>query len=138
MLLQKGGSGTLPPPGFTTPRWEEFRQQWEETPAPTTDAVVVGPAVITMGHDDSEGMDIALKDDVKGHTFGWDNESPARQVEVKGFKAEWRPVSNGEFEAFLRGPGKGLASVPVSWTEVDGQYMVGPHPSLGCDSLIAL
>jgi formylglycine-generating enzyme required for sulfatase activity len=72
--------------------------------------------------------------DVHNHVFGWDNESPARIVHVKRFKAEWRPVTNGEFEKFmLGGEGTGVVSMPKSWIQdEDGEYkvrtMFGPVP----------
>ncbi|KDR75270.1 hypothetical protein GALMADRAFT_249266 [Galerina marginata CBS 339.88] len=122
MLIQKAGSGTLPPPGFTTPPWEELAAQWASFPQPTTSTVLVGPASVVMGHDDSEADDKSLDfaEDVKGHTFGWDNESPRREVQVAPFKAEWRPVTNREFERFWRSsPGKDTVQMPKSWVVDD-------------------
>lgn len=118
MLIQRACSGTLPPPGFTVPPWEELAEQWASLPAPSTCTVVVGSASVTLGHDDSEEDDKLphlSETTVQGHTFGWDNESPVRPVQVGAFKAEWRPVTNGEFERFWRGPGKGIVEVPKSW-----------------------
>uniref|UniRef100_A0A8H7Y2K3 Uncharacterized protein n=1 Tax=Psilocybe cubensis TaxID=181762 RepID=A0A8H7Y2K3_PSICU len=126
MLIQRACSGTLPPPGFTVPLWEELAEQWASLPTPSTSTVVVEPANLILGHNDSEGDDKLphlSESTVQGHTFGWDNESPARQVHVEAFKAEWRPVTNGEFERFWRGPGKNLVQVPKSWV-VDEQGAV--------------
>ncbi|KAF8895713.1 C-type lectin protein [Gymnopilus junonius] len=123
MLIQKAGSGTLPPPGFITPPWEDLAAQWASILPPDTQSVLVGPASLTMGHDDSEGEDklAHLAADVQGRTFGWDNESPRRVVSVGAFRAEWRPVTNG------------LVELPKSWVlEEDGSVkvrtMYGPVP----------
>lgn len=128
MLIQRAGSGTLPPPGFITPPWDDLATQWTSLPRPTCSTVVVGPGSVTLGHEDSEADDKVphlAETRVRGHTFGWDNESPARQVHVGSFKAEWRPVTNGEFEIFWRGPGKDLVQVPKSWVEENGVLQVG-------------
>ncbi|TFK44450.1 C-type lectin protein [Crucibulum laeve] len=126
MLLQRAGTGTLPPPGFTTPSWEVLVRQWNSIPAPSTPTVLIGPAIVTLGHEDSEALDqlpeFAL--DVEGRTFGWDNESPARTTEVKAFKADWRPVTNGEFMSFWRGASKGCVEMPKSWVMEDGEVKV--------------
>ncbi|KAL1696034.1 C-type lectin protein [Schizophyllum commune] len=136
MLIQRAGTGTLPPPGFTPPPWDLLKAQWNATLAPATPTVTLGPATITLGHDDSEGNDFALKsegedceehhteDDIIHHEFGWDNESPARAVEVGAFRAEWRPVTNGEFEVYWRA-GEGKVPMPKSWVEEDDEVKVG-------------
>ena len=121
MLIQRVGSGTLPPAGFAVPPWEDLARQWASIPTPSTSGVLVGPATVILGHQDSEGDDKSpeFTEDVVGHTFGWDNESPPRAVKVGQFKAEWRLVTNGEFEVFWRGPGKDLVEMPKSWIEDD-------------------
>ncbi|KAH9936844.1 C-type lectin protein [Epithele typhae] len=118
MLIQRAGTGMLPPPGFAPPPWETLAAQWDATPAPRTATVELGPATITLGHDDQEPDDElpALAGDVSAHEFGWDNESPARAVDVPKFRVEWRPVTNGEFLAFWRGAGAGKVDMPASWT----------------------
>ncbi|KAL1710676.1 C-type lectin protein [Schizophyllum commune] len=141
MLIQRAGTGTLPPPGFTPPPWDLLKAQWDATPAPTTPTVTLGPATITLGHDDSEGEDFGrergddesqhaeevarqyTEDEIVNHEFGWDNESPARAVEVGAFRAEWRPVTNGEFEAYWR-RSEGKVPMPKSWVEEDGEVKV--------------
>ncbi|KAG6809208.1 hypothetical protein H0H92_001163, partial [Tricholoma furcatifolium] len=120
MLIQRAGTagGTLPPPGFTSPPWDSLAAQWDSHPLPATPTVVLGPATITLGHDDSEAHDVlpGIADIVDDHVFGWDNESPKRPLDVGAFRAEWRPVTNGEFEAFWRTQwGADVARVPGSW-----------------------
>ncbi|KXN87358.1 hypothetical protein AN958_08910 [Leucoagaricus sp. SymC.cos] len=136
MLLQRAGTGTRPPFGFTHPPWHILSSQWSQTTPPSTSTVTIGPSTITLGHDDSEALDKLPSHihDIHNHIFGWDNESPARTVQVKQFRAEWRPVTNGEFEMFmLEGKGKNVISMPKSWVQdEDGEYkvrtMFGPVP----------
>lgn len=122
ILIQRAGSGTRPPPGFTVPNWQLLIQQWKSIPLPCFPDVIVGPATITLGHDDSEAEDDIprIAQDVIGHTFGWDNESPARAIEVGAFRAEWRPVTNKEFEIYRNNQGKNFVGLPKSWVEDDG------------------
>ncbi|EMD31755.1 hypothetical protein CERSUDRAFT_162503 [Gelatoporia subvermispora B] len=126
MLIQRAGTGILPPPGFATPPWRALAEQWDAIPAPATPYLEVGPCTLLMGHNDQEPDDLvtALSGAVAGHTFGWDNESPRRAVELKGFRVEWRPITNGEFLAFFQGPGKGRVAFPPSWIEEQGETKV--------------
>ena len=119
MLLQRAGSGTLPPTGFIAPPWTSLAEDWNKTPAPRAKTVTLGPAVVSLGHDDDEGED-DTKSLTEGHEFGWDNEHPKRQVNVDRFKIEWRPVTNGEFSQFYFGAGNGKVSFPASWVDDDG------------------
>ena len=124
MLIQRAGTGTLPPPGFQSPNWDALVEQWSMNPAPSTSAALVGPANLTMGHDDSEADDKLAFDPVEiaDHTFGWDNESPARIVHVKQFKADWRPITNLEYENFCLSTGR--QDLPKSWTQEEGKNKV--------------
>ncbi|KAF7315228.1 hypothetical protein MIND_00037200 [Mycena indigotica] len=118
MLIQRAGTGTLPPTGFATPPWQLLKQQWDATPKPTSESVTLGPCTITLGHHDSEGEDFLPELEAEGHEYGWDNESPARQVHVGQFRASWRPVTNREFFTFWM---KGKADLPKSWVEDQGE-----------------
>ena len=137
MLIQRAGTGMLPPPGFATPPWEALAAQWDAAPLPPTETVQLGPCTFTLGHDDQEPDDLlpSLSLAVPGHELGWDNESPARAVHVGAFRVSWRPITNGEFEAFWRGPGKDRVEMPASWveSEEDGgevhvRTLYGPVP----------
>jgi formylglycine-generating enzyme required for sulfatase activity len=79
-----------------------------------------------LGHDDSEADDqdplLNGIDDVVNRTYGWDNESPARVVEVGAFKAEWRPITNDEYMAFWKSSTD--KELPKSWVEEDGEIKV--------------
>ncbi|KAF4567498.1 hypothetical protein EYR40_006503 [Pleurotus pulmonarius] len=132
MLIQRAGTGTLPPPGFVTPPFARLSQQWDVIPPPSTPTVQLGPATVTLGHEDSEGDDftadgkaVEADESFLSQEWGWDNESPARTVEVGAFRAEWRPISNSEFEAYWRGEGKDKVSMPKSWVmSEDGEAQV--------------
>lgn len=125
MLIQRAGTGTLPPPGFSTPQWSLLASQWNTIPPPSSHILTLGPSTITTGHYDSEGDDADpdSQNKIQG-TFGWDNESPERTVQVQRFNIEWRPVTNGEFLRFMTGIGHGKVQAPASWVEESGDYMV--------------
>ena len=118
MLIQRAGTGTLPPPGFSVPSWSELSSQWDLTPLPPTPTVSLGGCTLVMGHDDTESDDLLPETAarIEGHNFGWDNESPRREVYVHPFKAEWRPITNGEFLAFYLSQ-SGKIPMPPSWVQ---------------------
>lgn len=126
ILIQRGGSGTLPPPGIMPPFWDILEGQWNNIPFPSSETVEVGPATVTLGHPDSEGDDRseAVEMAVDGHVFGWDNENPERRYEVAAFRVEWRPVSNLEYHTFWSANGSPQSGLPVSWVEESGEILV--------------
>ena len=130
MLLQGAGipGGTLPPPGFAIPQWELLGGQWAAAEQPAQPTVNLGPATVTIGHDDPEALDEeeTNKYDLKDVEFGWDNEHPKREVQVDEFRIEWRPVSNGQFYEIYEKGGKDVVKLPASWVEVDGEIQVSP------------
>jgi hypothetical protein len=119
MLIQCAGSGTLPPTGFITPPWTSLAEGWNTNPAPQTKTVTLGPAIVSLGHDDDEADDDDTRSLVEGYELGWDNEHPKRQVDVGCFKIEWRPVTNGEFYQFYIKVGirSDKVSFPASWVD---------------------
>ena len=86
-----------------------------------------------MGHDDTESDDLLHETaaSIEGHNFGWDNESPRREVYVHPFKAEWRPITNNEFLAFYLSQ-SGKIPMPPSWVqdadtnEINVRTLYGP------------
>jgi len=122
----------FPLPVFITPSWTSLAEDWNTRPAPQSKTVTLGPAVISLGHDDDEADDNDTKSLVEGHEFGWDNEHPKRQVDVPRFKIEWRPVTNSEFYQFYIGAGSGQVSFPASWVDDGGiikvRTLYGPVP----------
>ncbi|EIN06452.1 hypothetical protein PUNSTDRAFT_105460 [Punctularia strigosozonata HHB-11173 SS5] len=133
MLIQRAGTGTLPPPGFPSPDYDALTAEWSLIQKPSTPTITLGPAQVWLGHDDSELDDLlpslsALspeerRRDVDEHEFGWDNESPRRVVEVGKFMAEWRPVTNAEYMAFWKGAGQSRP-MPTTWVEEDGELKI--------------
>jgi formylglycine-generating enzyme required for sulfatase activity len=121
MLLQRAGTGTIPPPEFGAPSWMSLARGWNAAPKPDSPTVTLGPADVVIGHNDLEADDtkVELTDDVE---FGWDNENPRRTVRVGKFRAEWRPITNGEFFAFWKAEGKDKVPFPCSWVQ-DGDHV---------------
>lgn len=120
MLIQRAGSGTLPPAGFITPPWASLAESWNAIPRPRSKTVTLGPAFVSLGHDDVEADDDDSESSVGDYEFGWDLEHPKRQVNVPRFEIEWQPVTNGEFYEFYMGAGNGKVSFPASWVDTDG------------------
>ena len=127
MLIQTHKA--LPPPDFTPPPWAQLGQSWKEADMGSNALIeptaLIKSQTISLGHDDIEAQDSQAWDDgeIRSHEFGWDNESPARAVQVGAFRAEWRPVTNGEFEAYRR-KSEGRVPMPKSWVEEEGEVKV--------------
>jgi formylglycine-generating enzyme required for sulfatase activity len=124
MLLQRAGTGTIPPPDFIPPPWSSFSAAWDAAPQPKFPTVTLGPATISLGHDDPETDGEADCVDVEDHAFGWDNEHPKREVHVDEFRIEWRPVTNGQFYDFYLGSGKDKVQLPATWVYQGGEIAV--------------
>ncbi|TFK23689.1 DUF323 domain-containing protein [Coprinopsis marcescibilis] len=124
MLIQRAGTGTLPPRGFRSPEWTILSKQWNQISPPSSCMAQLGPAQLMMGHDDSEADDKLPHNpaDIVDHNFGWDNESPARVVEVGRFNVDWRPITNSEYESFCKETRR--SELPKSWVREDGENKV--------------
>ena len=128
MLIQRmhsDGMRTLPPPGFNPPLWDELFQERESIPPPVSNTVVLGPETLVVGLDDCETDDLLpeLEHNIVGHEFGWDNESPRKDIQVEKFDIDFRPISNGESYEFWKQDGRDLA-MPVSWVGEGGEIKV--------------
>ncbi|KIM54605.1 hypothetical protein SCLCIDRAFT_60276, partial [Scleroderma citrinum Foug A] len=149
MLIQRAGTGTIPPPDFIPPPWESLAASWNAAPRPASPTVVIEATNVTIGIGDleSEDSDPVKSLEVNGHVFGWDNESPKREVAVDAFRIEWRLVTNGEFFEFYKRTTEATDSLsvndnarleskldfPASWAETEsGEIQVrtlyGPVP----------
>ena len=86
-------------------------------------------AKLTIGLNDAEN------DEGPDRFFGWDNERPARSVDVKAFEAHGRPISNGEYAYFLETTHSDR--LPASWTRKDasasGDDMANGVGSTACN-----
>lgn len=81
-------------------------------------------STVEIGHDDTEADDLQAYD--PAHEFGWDVEHPKRSVDVKEFKMDALPVTNGEYAQWLESKGETANSelFPASWSwkgDKDGQ-----------------
>ncbi|ORY20909.1 hypothetical protein BCR39DRAFT_554493 [Naematelia encephala] len=118
---------TLPPTAVAKPQWEVLAKRWEAEATPK-EVISLSGGTVVMGHDDLEEEDKAFpdKNGWADHEFGWDNENPKIEVEVKPFKVDSLPVSNGEYRAFLESIDVKLTAkiAPASWVEVDGVWHV--------------
>jgi len=103
MLVQS--EKTLPPPGTIYPDFEAMAMQAKQA-AVTNEWFTIPEADIEIGLDDPD-------DDASKHYFGWDNERPKRSVHVPSFKAQGRPITNGEFAHYLEK--NSITQIPASW-----------------------
>lgn len=125
MLLQRAGTGTIPPPGFVHPPWSSLKIGWDAVPLPTSPTVTLGPATVIIGHDDDDAIDESDRcQNDENHEFGWDIEHPARAVDVAQFQISWRPVTNGELYRFYSEGGKDKIAFPASWIKDGDEIMV--------------
>ncbi|KAH7089271.1 hypothetical protein FB567DRAFT_591382 [Paraphoma chrysanthemicola] len=106
MLIQS--EKVLPPPGTVAPDFQALARQSAAIAVPN-EWFTVPEADIKIGLDDPE------RDTNTKRYFGWDNERPQRSVRVKSFRAKARPITNGEFAAYLAQTGK--TKIPASWSE---------------------
>jgi len=123
MLLQRAGTGTIPPPGFAVPPWASLKASWDLISPPRSATVTLGPSTVTLGHYDPEIGDESEMD-IENHEFGWDNEHPRRTVNVGTFTISWRPVTNGELYSFYIAEGKDKIEFPASWVKEGDRILV--------------
>ncbi|KAI1386175.1 C-type lectin protein [Hypoxylon trugodes] len=106
MMLQS--DKTLPPPHTKRPNFEALAQgayaarvenEWFNIPEQE----------ITIGLDDPEDVLDSTKH------FGWDNEKPPRRVQVHGFQAKGRPITNEEYALYMYNTK--TTTPPASWAE---------------------
>ncbi|KAH9820884.1 Histidine-specific methyltransferase, SAM-dependent [Teratosphaeria destructans] len=83
--------------------------QWFDIPAQTVD----------IGLDDPDTSDGPMRH------FGWDVEKPVRKARVGAFKAQARPVTNGEYARYMQATG--TSRLPASWTSVATLNGVNGH-----------
>lgn len=76
---------------------QRVQNQWLKVPASRT----------THGFSDPEN------DEGPDRFFAWDDERPPYDVDVPAFEAQARPVSNGEYAAYLVQTG---SDIPITWT----------------------
>ncbi|KAK7981934.1 hypothetical protein PG988_004172 [Apiospora saccharicola] len=116
MMLQS--DKTRPPSHTATP---DFKALTEKACKERTDNVWfdVPEQCITIGMNDPQD-----KLDFQGH-FGWDNEKPARQVNVHAFQAKGRPITNEEYAQYLYDTK--ATKLPASWEDNETQTSNGTN-----------
>ena len=124
MLVQS--ENTLSPPGMPTPDFEARALEAEKARVPN-EWFTVPESKFSIGMSDPEN------DNGPDRYFGWDNERPPREVAVSAFKAQARPITNGEYAEYLIQSGS--ESFPASWTTTisqtngyhNGNFMKSSH-----------
>ncbi|KZF23160.1 hypothetical protein L228DRAFT_237753 [Xylona heveae TC161] len=106
MLLQS--EKTLAPPEAVRPDFEAMARIAEQNAVPNQ-WVSIPEQEFTVGIHDPEC------DSGPERFFGWDNEKPPRLVRVPAFVSQARPITNGEYAAFLEQTQN--FDIPVSWSE---------------------
>ncbi|KAF2136009.1 uncharacterized protein K452DRAFT_280666 [Aplosporella prunicola CBS 121167] len=100
----------LPPPDIPRPNFagmareaaaERVENEWFRIPEQE----------FTIGYEDPES------DDGPNRFFAWDNERKPYNAQVESFEAQARPVSVGEFAAYL--VDTGIEQIPVTWVDSD-------------------
>ncbi|KJK81214.1 hypothetical protein H634G_03748 [Metarhizium anisopliae BRIP 53293] len=104
MMLQS--DRTLPPPHMGIPDFERMAKRAFEARVDNEWFDVPAQEVI-LGMNDPEGG----TDNVH---FGWDNEKPARKVQVHAFQARGRPITNEEYAQYLYTTN--ASKIPASWS----------------------
>jgi formylglycine-generating enzyme required for sulfatase activity len=105
MMIQS--DNTLPPEGVIKPDFEQMSVQAERE-AVANQWFDIPEQTLTLGLNDPDTPDGPVRH------FGWDVEKPQYTVKVPAFKAQARPITNGEYAKYL------MAStsdrIPASWT----------------------
>lgn len=89
----------LPPPGTTIPDFAALAKQ-SATLAVENEWFTIPESNVDIGLNDDDKNEESLR------YFGWDNEKPCRSAYVKSFLAKARPISNGEYAAYLETTGR--------------------------------
>jgi formylglycine-generating enzyme required for sulfatase activity len=101
---------------------------WDEEVSATAAApsvVRIGPSNVTLGHDDFESGDASAVEGWQSHyEFGWDNEHPKRTVAIGAVDVSTRPITNGDYRAFLTEQSHSEDNIPASWVRENGQLHV--------------
>ncbi|KID75611.1 Ergothioneine biosynthesis protein 1 [Metarhizium brunneum] len=104
MMLQS--DRTLPPPHMGIPDFERMAKRAFEARVDNEWFDVPAQEVILGMNDPESGTDNVH--------FGWDNEKPARKVQVHAFQARGRPITNEEYAQYLYTTN--AAKIPASWS----------------------
>ncbi|XXG99181.1 hypothetical protein Hte_005516 [Hypoxylon texense] len=113
MMLQS--DKTLAPPHTKRPNFEALAREAQAARV-SNDWFDIPEQEVIIGLDDPEVRDSAKH-------FGWDNEKPARFVNVQGFQAKGRPITNEEYALYMYNTK--TTKIPASWAEYSQEHTNG-------------
>lgn len=120
----------LAAPSFTKPDWAALARQWDRQVSAESRLTrnllsSYEASTISIGHDDFDHLDKSTPYDPAA-TFGWDNESPKREVQVPAFKISLLPISNSDYLRFYKSAksdDENKELLPGSWAQMeDGSF----------------
>lgn len=119
MCAQIAPGKLKPAPGFNAPDWAALAESWNrqvalEKRADADLTVSYGDSTISIGHDDFDHLD-GVSPFETSYAFGWDNETPKRDVRVPAFKISKLVISNADYLAFYQKAGCPKELLPGSW-----------------------
>lgn len=117
MLLQS--DRIAPPPLLAAPDFKLMSSQAKMRAVPN-EWFTVPRTRVSIGLDDEPSANRVPK-----HSFGWDNEKPNREVDVPAFSAKARPITNGEYAAYLEQ--NYINTIPSSWVAKPAEMVRGPR-----------
>lgn len=113
LLYMLAQSDMTVPPG-PKPEWEVLQRTWE---VDTNKVLSISGRQIELGHNDLEDEDEQASADWKSHEFGWDAENPTSKVDVKSFKVDALPITNGAYLEYMKA--NNVETVPGSWRDLN-------------------
>ncbi|CZT15493.1 related to TAD2-tRNA-specific adenosine deaminase 2 [Ramularia collo-cygni] len=105
MLIQS--DKTQPPAGVIKPDFEQMAVQAKREAVPN-EWFDVPEQTLSLGLEDPDTPDGPVRH------FGWDVEKPKYTVKVPAFKAQARPITNGEYAQYLVATKQ--SSIPAAWS----------------------
>lgn len=104
MLVQS--EKTLPPPNTPVPNFDVLAAQADAAAVPNT-WFTIPATTFEVGTNDPQTASGPKR------YFGWDIETPVRRTAVRSFSASARPISNGEYAAYLEATSS--TKLPAAW-----------------------
>jgi len=125
MLIQRAGTGTIPPSGFAPPVWLSLPSHPTSLVDEPNGLILLPAQTLIIGHNDEESKDLEQASEIANYEFGWDNEHPRRKVAVvNSVRVENQCVSNAQYATFLRSSASGAREPPASWVQEGSEVKV--------------
>lgn len=132
MLIQS--PNILPPKGVAAPSWKITAKPTRLSPLNPAPTIKILDGSVMLGHNDDESSDMLVDRKIRkgaSSQFGWDNETPQRQIKFENFEIQTRPVTNGEYYQYLQETQQNEV-IPAAWIVKDGKIHIrtvfGPCP----------